>query len=328
MVRERQSNIELLRLVCMFLIVVHHIVEHATGLYGSSISSTAVWGDNLILRIIDVFAYVAVPVFVMISGYFGIQFKTKGLLNFYIQCAFYAGLLYLIFMLCNGVHIKSWLFNTLLPITNNAKLWFVQCYFMLYLISPLLNKCIDYLSKREHLIALLVLMFINLYYGWRLGSGISSNVNGFNLANFVFLYFIGRYIAKHVQINSDARTRAVGILVYICGSLLLAILPLIDSYVGIIPNKYLEYRAYNMPLLLINSIGLLIAFLAMSFQSKIVNWFAASTFAVYLIHENAYIRDYWYETTANTLITPPYGASLCANPNNCHCSDDYMFTCR
>ena len=84
-----------------------------------------------------------------------------------------------------------------------------------------------------------------------------------------------------------------------------------------------------MPLLLINSIGLLIAFLAMSFQSKIVNWFAASTFAVYLIHENAYIRDYWYEITANALITPPlYGASLCANPHNCLFSDYYMFTCR
>lgn len=302
--KDRQSNIELLRLICMFFIVVHHIIIHALPL--SPAFSMEMGYNNVLIHVIEGFVLCAVPVFVLISGYFGINFKLKGLLNFYIQCAFYSGLIYLIYLYISGQNINRWsIYNTLFPITNHADLWFVPCYFMLYLISPLLNKCIDHLSKREFQLALLALVVINLYYGWYLRSTL-TNVDGFNLCNFVFLYFIGRYIAKYVDIANTSKIRVVGTIVFAMGSALFGLLPVINGQLGLLPewSPVLNYRAYNHPLLLINSMALLVVFLTFKFQSKSVNWFAESAFSVYLISENSYIRDYWYNCAANVLNSP------------------------
>lgn len=323
--KDRQSNIELLRLICMFFIVVHHIIIHALPM--SPAFSMEVGYNDVLISIIEGIVLCAVPVFVLISGYFGIKFKVKGLLNFYIQCAFYSGLIYLIYLFISGQGINRWcIYNTLFPITNHADLWFVPCYFMLYLISPLLNKCIDYLSKREFQLALLVLVVINLYYGWYLRSTL-TNVDGFNLCNFVFLYFIGRYIAKYVDILDIQKTRALGSGVFVFGSILFGLLPVINSKLSLLPDwsPILNYRAYSHPLLLINSIALLMLFLTFRFQSKVINWFAASAFSVYLISENSYIRDYWYDFAANALNTPPlYYISLPNAVCDSICCNGYM----
>ena len=300
----RQSNIELLRLVCMFFIVIHHIIIHALPLAPSF--SREVMFNAILIDMFDSLVLCAVPVFVLISGYFGINAKVKGLLNFYIQCAFYSGLLYLIYLLVTGLPINRWcIYNTLFPITNNADLWFVECYFMLYLISPLLNKCIDHLSKREFQLGLFVLIAVNLYYGWYLQRP-SSNINGLNLYNFVFLYFIGRYIAKHVDLSNIRKIRIGSICTFVLGSALLGLLPYINAQLGLLPDwsPILEYRAYNHPLLLVNSIALLLLFLTIHFESRSINWLAASAFSIYLIHENSYIRDWWYELAANIIDIP------------------------
>lgn len=322
---QRQSNIELLRLICMFFIVVHHIIIHALPL--SPAFSMEMGYNNVLIHVIEGFVLCAVPVFVLISGYFGINFKVKGLLNFYIQCAFYSGLIYLIYLYISGQNINRWcIYNTLFPITNNADLWFVPCYFMLYIISPLLNTCIDQLSKREFQYALLALVIINLYYGWYLRNE-ASNVDGLNLYNFIFLYFIGRYLSKYVEFVKTSKIRLIGAAVFALGSILFGLLPVINSQLGLLPewSPVLNYRAYNHPLLLINSIALLMVFITFKFQSKAVNWFAASAFSVYLISENSYIRDYWYDFAANILNTPPqHGISL--HNVVCHsiCCNDYM----
>lgn len=301
----RQSNIELLRLICMFFIVIHHIIIHALPLAPSF--SREVGYNAILIDMLDALVLCAVPVFVLISGYFGINAKVKGLLNFYIQCAFYSCVIYLIYLGVSGLPINRWcIYNTLFPITNHADLWFVECYFMLYLISPLLNKCIDYLTKREFQIGLIVLTIINLYYGWYLRKP-GCNIDGLNLYNFVFLYFIGRYISKYVNLSNLKQIRISSIAIFLVGSMLLGLLPTLNSHLGILPDwsPILEYRAYNHPLLLINSVALLLLFLTFRFESRAINWFAASAFSVYLISENSYIRDYWYEFTANAINTPP-----------------------
>ena len=303
--KARQSNIELLRLICMFFIVIHHIISHALPL--APAFSTELVYNNVLIHVLDASVWCAVPVFVLISGYFGINFKVKGLLNFYVQCAFYSCLIYFIYLYISGHGINRWcLYNTIFPISNNAGLWFVECYFMLYLISPLLNKCIASLSKREFQWGLIALVIINFYYGWFL-KGTASNPDGFNLSNFVFLYFIGRYIAKYVDLSRMHRMRLANIVIYVFGSILLGLLPLINGKLGLLPSwsPIVEYRTYNHPLLFVNSIALLLLFLTFNFQSKVINWFAASAFSVYLIHENSYIRDYWYNHAANVLNTPP-----------------------
>ena len=63
MAKERQSNIELCRIFCMIYIVIYHLFIHnreVTGDYSYTIALTTIFS-------------LGVPVFVIISGYFGIN---------------------------------------------------------------------------------------------------------------------------------------------------------------------------------------------------------------------------------------------------------------
>lgn len=74
----RQCNLELLRIVCMFLVV----AGHANYLVLDEINTLSIH-NNLVTDTIRVFLYqlcvVAVNVFVFISGWFGINVSKKGL---------------------------------------------------------------------------------------------------------------------------------------------------------------------------------------------------------------------------------------------------------
>ena len=89
---------ELLRLVLMFFIVMHHCLIKC-GVMNAGFDN----GENLDLlaAFLDPFFFVGVNCFVLISGYFGIEFKFKGLYKLFVQCAFYALLFYLLHLLLN-----------------------------------------------------------------------------------------------------------------------------------------------------------------------------------------------------------------------------------
>ena len=79
---QRQSNIESLRIVLMFFIVLHHFIVHAAEpdlLYSTTIDPSIAVG-----AILNGFLYMAVNCFILISGYFGIKFKLKGVVNLYL----------------------------------------------------------------------------------------------------------------------------------------------------------------------------------------------------------------------------------------------------
>jgi hypothetical protein len=50
---------------------------------------------------------------------------------------------------------------------------------------------------------------------------------------------------------------------------------------------------YNNPFVVIAAILLLLFFLSLQFQSKVVNWLAGSVFATYLIQESCYLGHKW-----------------------------------
>ena len=97
--KERDSNFELCRLVCMLYIVIYHLIIHVPAVY-ENIS----WG--LPLRNI---CHIGVVVFVMISGYFGIRRKWKRLLSLALSVSFYnaLGLLIAIFVFDKQFELKS-----------------------------------------------------------------------------------------------------------------------------------------------------------------------------------------------------------------------------
>ena len=78
-ISNRKSNIELLRIIAIIMIIAHHYC-----LYGgwSKVSGLSI--NNAILDFLVIGGKIGVAIFVLISGYFGInsEFKIKKLIKF------------------------------------------------------------------------------------------------------------------------------------------------------------------------------------------------------------------------------------------------------
>lgn len=281
----RESGIEFLRLLCMLFVVFQHClryvvfpeVDSPSSSFFSSPIGFLIWG----------FSCVAVDCFVLISGYFSIKAKPKALLGLFFSCSFYLGLSYLLHIFLSDQSIgKSLVYVVVFPFTHSS-LWFVNCYLILFLLSPLLNLAIEHMNQRQHMIMLLSLTFINVYAGSIWHTPFFDDNGGMNVLNFIYLYLIGRFISCYVKIQTIQRQRYCWLLIYILCSII----------IGTIYRNH----AYNSCLVIIGAIGLFLFFKSQTFHCKLINSLAVGAFSVYIAHENYYIRGHLYDYASKTL---------------------------
>lgn len=96
----RQSNMELLRIIAMFFILVLHANYLSLGYPSLDAIISGSFGD-LFRVFMQSVAIIAVNLFVLLSGYFRIQVKKKSVLNFLYYCFFYAVVGYILVLLLN-----------------------------------------------------------------------------------------------------------------------------------------------------------------------------------------------------------------------------------
>ena len=141
MSEKRQSGIELLRIIAMFFVLVQHANGLAIGLPGAFECVEAPTYSFLRI-VIQSLAIVGVDVFVLISGWFGISFNLKRLGEFLFQCLFFSIIVTFAAWLISGrpeIGIKSLAGMIFL----GKSYWFVKCYLLLYILSPVLNSFIN-----------------------------------------------------------------------------------------------------------------------------------------------------------------------------------------
>ena len=82
--KKRQVNIELLRIIAMILVLLNHSTWNAKYFNIDMVHTDLLTS----VGVLEVYGciFVCVPCFVVISGYFGIHWKWKGLFN-YLDCA-------------------------------------------------------------------------------------------------------------------------------------------------------------------------------------------------------------------------------------------------
>ena len=273
----RQSNIELLRLVCMLFITFHHFICHgmANGVHSGEILYMKIfWGLNG-------FVYIGVNCFILISGYFGINYRWRKLLDLYLTCVFYFLVIGMISLAIKGFTyggISTLLLNSFLPISHNDA-WFISCYFLLMLLTPLLNPALNILDKKNYQLCILLLSIINLYFGYFWKLEYSGNVSGFTLMQFVWLYVIGGYIRRYVSLDKlrEHKWHLLGI--YILCAIIYSTLSIYDmSHRG----WHWDGWKYNNPVLVLGSIAFFMFFLTLNVKSRLINFAAASVFGMYL----------------------------------------------
>ena len=284
--KERQSNIELLRVVAMLAVVMVHLDGASLTLPKPPCNLVSVSARSWWIISVEAVTIIGVNCFTLISGYFGIHARSKGLAKFTLQCLFYSVLIYLasavIPVFSGGEAAFSWLkFAESWLVFTHTDLWYVPAYLGLYLLSPLLNAGVKCLKKRDFALALMAFIVYNVWAGWLCGG--KFNQNGYTLIQLVMMYLIGRYIGEYCAIPDACRSvvRRWSIAVYVCSTAAIAVMAV---YVNAV-----QTFAYNSPLVLASSVSLFMMFATFRIRSKAVNWLAASSFAVYLVHKNPYV---------------------------------------
>lgn len=299
--QHRNSNNELLRIVCMFFIVFHHFLVHA--IFPDSLDSDVNLNTGNIISIItNGFLYIGVNCFILISGYYGVKLRWRNLTNLFMACAIYGVLGYLVHLWYDGASIgKNLIYHSFFIFSHNTW-WYINCYVILLLISPLLNAGINIMTKRQHLITIVGLTICQVYFGYYWAQNMFDN-SGYSFMQFLYMYVIGAYIHKHVTIKKDKRYSYLWI--YIACALLWGILSCIGHSHAI--EGWWKPICYNNPIVILAAVAFFLFFQTFSFESKLINWLAPGTLAAYLIQDQYYFGHALYEQTQEiTVSLSPY----------------------
>lgn len=285
---ERQSSIELLRLLLMFMIIVHHSIVHGLGLMGlaheGSLPMHFSSFEQPIATITNCFCICAVNCFVLISGYFSIKFTKKKFISLILTVVFYTFLGSSLYNIFQG-NIKEGIWR--LMFLSHPTYWFVNAYLYLMVFAPLFNMMFDKLSPKYIKFVIATLIFISCYLGFIWHN--AMNLDGYNVFQLIMMYCIGRYLAKFKQNKSKIHS----FLQYVICSLLAGTLMYVLWIKGY-PEKAWHLVCYNNPLLILSSIGLFQLFRGIQFKNSFINKCAKSSFAIYLIQSSLICKTYYY----------------------------------
>ena len=301
----RQSNFELMRIISMLFVVMWHVILHS-DLY----NSTGV--TKFILDALILFGVVHINSFVIVTGYFQCdkEFKWSRFFQTFSIVWFYKALIALIFFIFITSTISNVeLLKEIMPL-DFRDYWYINCYLILYLLSPFINKLVINLEQKDFRKLLLLSFVLFSLIPLISNQGIILN-DGYTLIQFVFMYLIGAYLKKYppdknIHLKNYSKNKKqvlylfVLIFVFFVNFMLLIFSKTLIGINSSLLNEVGTYifnnsRMYSNPLVIIQSISYFLFFSTMSFKSKIVNYISKYTLDVYLIHESFYISQNLYK---------------------------------
>ncbi len=290
--RKREVGLDLLRILCMFLIVCQHFMNHGGFLKAEVVSP---W-----LHVLHVLFAPTVNVFILVSGYFSIhsRFRPKKLFSLWLQVLFFSVAMSLVsHFVGDGLTAKEWLY-AFTPVIHR-RYWFFTAYILLYLLSPLLAAGLKQLSVRAYRFLLLgILLAAYLSDRFPITTVLSLN-GGYSILWFCALFAVGGYLRLH-PVKLPRWCAVLGFALCAGWLLLFRLLPTQEG------QLYTLIRAttdYSHPTVLLSAVFLLLAFLGISsdgLAARTVSLVSAWTFGVYLFHEAPTFRRILYTTIFHT----------------------------
>lgn len=297
MKKKRQANFELLRILCMYMIVVGHCLFHGRVTAKLGYGTMNYLADYLIQS----FSVVHVNCFVMLAGYFAIdkEFRAQRLTRFWKQVAFYSVLIFLVYACFAGVGDGGVgagdLIHAILPISS-ASYWFASVYMGLILLMPFAGMLALKITKKQYqyLLVVLALFFSVNHMIFRVDT--YGSYYGRELPWFLFLTFLAGYIKLHTK--EDRKYFWYGLAGYVICSL--AVLASIYLSVETHQEDVEYFLNYNSPLALLATMFLFLCVKNMPWKETkldgLILKVASAAFGVYLIHDNYLIRYLVWDT--------------------------------
>lgn len=273
----RESNIELLRIVAMLMITFGHFIIHGlwhSSFLGTDQSNPDFW--RFIQNLLFSLCVIGVNVFVLISGFFRIKLTWKRVVSFAMMCITYNILGWLSHSIVSGeIDWNNLLLSLSLSKTPN---WFFRSYWWLMLASPIINRSFDSFTIREVRVMVALLTFLNCGSGLLFGY---ENSTGYNPAHLIFIYIIGLWLKKESGASSFKIRFNKVMMMYLLLSLIISVMAMtcqVRPWINVT-----KIYAYNNPLVIASSIAFFVAFRTFSFRNARINILASTVVGVLFV---------------------------------------------
>ncbi len=291
---KRDLNIELLRIILMFLILLIH--ANAVCLPIESKNQINLFRP-FIFFFIEAVTYCAVPTFILISGWYGIHATKKGILKFLFQCLFFTIGIYIVNLFTRNAVVNLYSILRCFFLSTDDGYWFIRSYIFLYILSPILNAFIKNASYKQYKIILICFFLYQTFFGW---SNIDVEFNrGFSTIYFIGLYLVAHYVRLYSPIIFQYSIKR-NLIIFISLSFCISILAYINSSLSLPGPKYFGMYSYLSPFIILNSIYLFLIFKGIKIsKNRFISIVAPSCLSVYLFHCNIYIYNDFLNIVSN-----------------------------
>lgn len=278
--KQRDSNVELLRIYAMFFITWGHVCSKVQGVDAPPLAFQ--WLTGLV-------GTGTVDIFILITGFFLIN-KTDISLHRFVKVLvpviFYNVAIVAVLVIV-GIAPPSELLTAAYPLgPSKFNLWFVSQYIALILLQPMLSRFIARFSHRQYIgfLTLLVCLTATLAPIFPWGYLYSSP---WKVTWFITLFFTGGYLRRYA-IHSLAWWKPA--LAYVAVSSVYFLLVKLQEQSML---QSWDLGSYNS----LTTFAIAIAAMTLAVNThighvKIINYIASSTFAVYIIHQNPYVINW------------------------------------
>lgn len=162
---QRQSNLELYRIIVMLLIVAHHFVVNS-GLM-EVMEQNMLSSKSIYLYFFGMWGKTGINCFVLITGYFMCKstITIRKFLKLLLEVMFYNIVICAIFIATGYEDLTAKnILKDMLPITSISDR-FTSCFLVFYLFIPFLNKLINNIDKRKHQLLIALCLFTYTFLG-------------------------------------------------------------------------------------------------------------------------------------------------------------------
>jgi Uncharacterized protein conserved in bacteria len=284
----RKSNFELLRIICMLLIIAFHYCTYGNE---GTIFKLDISINQIIAIIFGSWGLLGVDCFIFISAYFLIdssKFSSKKLIKIILQTLFYSICIELLLYLSGVIQfsIKGLIKSVFSPFL--VMYWFITAYCMLYVIFPFLNKIIRSMHSKYLLKFLIILtLFIPIYKTIEKSAPIGDFIF------VIYLYLLMGYLKQNPQNWFELHAKIGFLITTVCTILFNIIISFFGTLLnlGILQNYASQFIGRYSPIMVLNAIFLFYIFQHMKIKSsKLINTIASTTLGIYLFHENPMFR--------------------------------------
>ncbi len=291
--KQRKSNIELLRCILMYMVIILHYNNPDMG--GALANASGI--NEVFLHFLEAASVCAVNCFVLISAFFLSRTTERSIRKPLQLLAMVSGYKILFYLLSVVLGVEPFQLFSLVWNVIPAN-WFVVLFSVLYVITPYINPLFEVLSQKQlqRFLLLLIILFV-LYptiveIGMELVTGstqcvglgtvtVTGSSEGYTIVNFLLIYLIGGYLNRYPLSFSTGK--------YCAGFLCCVLLDFLLSFISQV------YTSYSNIFVFFAAIFLFLVFWSWDIGShRWINEISKSTFGIFIIHTCSFMLFHFW----------------------------------